>query len=211
MLLPPPSGCADTFSPGYADCMPATTQPQCLHSKDAQFCLKLALPCAQPSHLASSLPQISSPVTPKWILQCIESEGHPFSRATLPISKARWIVGFFVFFFFSTSGTHWEHRVYLKRNSRCTWPLLNMAGPSIAFLRADICLRARAGLAGQRSGRWYSPLLQRLASPQDPHALIFRLSCQGPELNTLWAPQEFSLHLSRAFLLFIKSGQGVSD
>lgn len=33
MLLPPPSGCADTFSPGYADCMPATTQPQCLHSK----------------------------------------------------------------------------------------------------------------------------------------------------------------------------------
>lgn len=100
MLLPPPSGCADTFSPGYADCMPATTQPQCLHSKDAQFCLKLALPCAQPSHLASSLPQISSPVTPKWILQCIESEGHPFSRATLPISKARWIVGFFVFFFF---------------------------------------------------------------------------------------------------------------
>lgn len=117
----------------------------------------------------------------------------------------------FLFFFFSTSGTHWEHRVYLKRNSRCTWPLLNMAGPSIAFLRADICLRARAGLAGQRSGRWYSPLLQRPASPQDPHALIFRLSCQGPELNTLWAPQEFSLHLSRALLLFIKSGQGVSD
>lgn len=74
MLLPPPSGCADNFSPGHTDCVPGTTQLQCLHSKAAQFCLNLALPCAQPSHLASPLPQMSSPVTPKWILPCTESE-----------------------------------------------------------------------------------------------------------------------------------------
>lgn len=120
--------------------------------------------------------------------------------------------------FFSTSGTHphWEHRGYLKVIPDFPNPYLPhlfnilMAGPLIAFLRAQ-------------SQSWVSrTVLKKVIQPFftkasissgciTPHALIFRLSWQCPELNTLWATSDFSLHLSRALLLFIKSGQGVSD